>query len=101
MCKRQRYTPETQLASEGAYEGQTMRLDLHETEWGTRRPAGAGQSFHWSALWLIWPLIALVKWGTPLALGAFAAVAGALGELGTPMLALLLIAAGITLLCRS
>ena len=100
MCKRQRYAPEAQLASEGAYEGQTMRLDLYERERSTHRSAGQDQRFHWWALWLIWPLIVLVKWGTPLALGAFAAVAGALGGLGAPIVALLLIAAGIILLCR-
>ena len=101
MCKRQRYTPEAQLASEGAYEGQTMRLDLHEREQGTRRAVGQGQRSPWWALWLIWPLMELVKWGTPLVPGAFTAVAGSLGALGAPIVALLLIAAGIILLCRS
>ena len=100
MCKRQRIAPEAQLASEGAYEGQTMRLDLHEREKGTCRPAGQDQRFHWWVLWLIWPLIALVKWGAPLALGAFAAVARTLGALGAPIVALLLIAAGVILLYR-
>ena len=101
MCKRQRYAPEAQLASEGAYEGQTVRLDLHERECGTRRSVGQGQRFPWWALWLIWPLMELVKWGTPLALGAFATVAGSLGTLGAPIVALLLIASGIALLRRS
>jgi hypothetical protein len=101
MCRRHVYTSEAQLAGEGAYEGQTIRLDLHEREYGTRRSSGQGQRFPWWALWLIWPLMELVKWGTPLALGAFATVAGSLGTLGAPIVALLLIAAGITLLCRS
>jgi polyferredoxin len=101
MCKRHAYTFEAQLAGEGAYEGQTMRLDLREREKGARRVAGTGQHFLWWMLWLIWPLIGLVKWGTPLALSAFAAVAESLGTIGAPIVALLLIAAGITLLRRS
>src|SRR5262245_41743053 len=100
MCKRQRYAPGAPLASGSAYEGQTMGLNLLEREWGTHRLASHTQRFHWWVLWLIWPLIVLVKWGTPLALAAFAAGAATLGALGAPIVALLLIAAGIILLCR-
>lgn len=98
MCKR--YTSEAQLAGEGAYESQTLRLDLNERgRIPNARPARI--SAPWWALWLIWPLIALVKWSTPLAAAASAAIAGSLGATGAPIAALLLIAAGIILLRRN
>src|SRR5262245_51260134 len=101
MCKRHAYTSEAQLAGEGAYEGQTMRLNLHEGEPSTPRAARHGWGFSWWALWLIWPLIELVKWGAPLAQSAFAAVASSLSGAGAPIVAVVLIVAGIALLRRS
>jgi hypothetical protein len=101
MCKRYTYTPEAQLASEGAYEGQTMRLDRRQDEWGVRRAAGHYWRFPWWTLWLIWPLILLLKWTVPLALSVISTAAGALNGLSAPIVALVLIAVGIALLRRS
>ena len=99
MCKR--HTPEIRLASEGAYEGQTIRLDLREQVWGMRRANGHNWGFPWWTLWLIWPLIGLAKLVTPLILGTLAAFTGSLGILGAQFVAVLLIIVGITLLRRS
>ncbi|HET9224051.1 MAG TPA: hypothetical protein VFO07_16175 [Roseiflexaceae bacterium] len=98
MCKRHTFAPETRLASEGAYEGQTMRLVSHERKCGMHRLDAHIWGFPWWALWLIWPLIELAKLVTPLVLNTLAAMTGSLGELGAQFVALLLIVAGITLL---
>jgi hypothetical protein len=101
MCKRHTFAPEAQLASEGAYEGQTMHLGSREHTCGMRRFNGHIWGFPWWALWLLWPLIVLTKLTTPLVLNTLAAMTGSLGEHGAQFVALLLIIAGITLLRRS
>jgi hypothetical protein len=101
MCKRHTHAPEVRLASEGAYEGQTMRLDPHEQAWGMRRANGHSWGFPWWALWLIWPLIGLTKLAAPLVSETLAAFTGSLGVLGAQFVAVLLIVAGIALLRRS
>lgn len=91
MCK-QRPAHENQAAVEGAYQGQTIRLDLH----GERR-----KRFLCHALWLIWPSIVLVKWATPLMWAALAAITGALSASLVSVAAILLIVAGAALWLRS
>jgi hypothetical protein len=99
MCKRHIFVPETRLASEGAYEGQTMRLDSRGQAWSMRRTNGHG--FPWWTLWLLWPLIWLAKLATPLVVEMLTAFTGSLGVLGAQLMAVLLIIAGITLLRRN
>jgi hypothetical protein len=101
MCKRHIFAPDIRLAGEGAYEGQTMRLGPREPGPGMRRANSHGWGFHWWMLWLIWPLVALSKWITPLVLSTLATVTGSIGELGAQLVAVLLIIAGISLLRRS
>src|SRR5262245_17966260 len=101
MCKRHPYAPAAHLASEGAYEGQTVSLDLRKREWGVPHETSHGWKFHWWALWLIWPLIELTKWATPLVLIASATVTASLGEFGAQCVAITLIVAGVALLRRN
>ncbi len=92
MCKHQRPAHEIQAAVAGAYQGQTMRLNLH----GDRRK----RSLCW-AFWLIWPSIVLVKWTVPLIWAVFAAVAGALSASLVSIAAIMLIIVGVMLWLRS
>src|SRR5690242_19570700 len=63
MCKRKSsQIDRPRMVTEGAYEGQTMRLDqrdLHSSERRDRPASGRHAGFPWWALWLIWPLIGL------------------------------------------
>jgi hypothetical protein len=97
MCKRKHYQLDrAALAAEGAYEGRTMRLD-------SRGGGSCGQAggFPWWTLWLIWPLIGVVKWFVPLYLGAIAAGLGRLSAAGlAPLVAIGLIAIGLLLIGR-
>jgi hypothetical protein len=101
MCKRHTFVPEPQLASDGVYEGQTMRLDPRQQALGIRQANGHCWGFPWWALWLIWPLIGLTKLTAPLVLGTLAAFTGSLGIFGAQFVAVILIIAGIALLRRS
>lgn len=92
MCKRRTM----QAAATEPYEGQTIRFDpQHDPErhYKSRHHCGG---FPWWTLWLIWPLIGLLKWSAPLLLGA---VAG-LGQLTLPLIPVLMIVLGLLLLRR-
>jgi len=105
MCKRKRYLlDQPMMATEGGYEGQTVRLDPRDVVSHERRDQHAyvrHGGFRWWTLWLIWPLIGLVKWFVPLYLGA---IAGGLGQLSAagvaPFVALALIVIGLVLIAR-
>lgn len=93
MCKRRMM--QAVVATE-PYEGETIRFDPQssmESSAQSRRHCG---SFPWWTLWLIWPLIGLLKWSAPLLLGV---VAG-LGQLTVPLIPVLLIVLGLLLLRR-
>ncbi len=63
MCKRHFHTVETRIAvAEGAYEGETVRLDTQREGQEARRETGRHGHFPWWTLWLIWPLFLLAKW---------------------------------------
>ena len=104
MCRQHFHTVETRMAvAEGAYEGETVRLDTQREGREARRESGRHGHFPWWTLWLIWPLVGLVKWLVPVLLGAIAAAAGALSHLPAPAFGpwpILLIVAGIILLRR-
>jgi hypothetical protein len=92
MCKHQSPANEIQAATKGAYQGQTIRLDLHDD----RRK----QFLCWT-LWLIWPLILLAKWTTPLIWAALVTIAGALSASLVSIAAIMLIIVGAMLWLRS
>src|SRR5690349_5598422 len=100
MCKRRTHRLDMPIiAAEGAYEGQTLRLDSRDGIPAQRseRKACAGQaSFPWWTLWLIWPLIGLAKWFAPLYLGTLTAIVTQLSAAGAaPFVAFALIAVGL------
>jgi hypothetical protein len=74
-----------------------MRLDAPQAERAGRRC----RHFPWWTLWLLWPLLAGLKWIVPLWLGAVTAIAGALGGHIAVIAAVLLIAAGALLIGKT
>ena len=92
------------MVTEGGYEGQTVRLDRRDSVAPERRQwHGCGQhgGFPWWTLWLIWPLIGLVKWFVPLYLGAITAGLTQLSAVGVaPFVAIALIVIGLVLIGR-
>jgi hypothetical protein len=105
MCKRTTYQVDgSMMATEGAYEGQTVRLDARDstrTERYAQRAAGRHGSFPWWTLWMIWPLLALAKWFVPLYAGAVAAVFAGISAFGAaPIVAIALIIVGLLLIRR-
>ena len=105
MCKRNAHPIDTfTLAAEGAYEGQTVRLDTRGIMAGQGRAQRAHRwcgGFPWWTLWMIWPLFGLVKWLAPLYLAAASAVLARLSAVGAaPIVAIVLIAAGLWLIRR-
>ena len=105
MCKRKRYMlDQPMMATEGGYEGQTVRLDPRDVVSHERRDQhayGRHGGFPWWTLWLIWPLIGLVKWFVPLYLGAITGGIGQLSAAGVaPFVALALIIIGLVLIGR-
>jgi len=105
MCKRKTYRIDRPaLAAEGAYEGQTMRLEPRDSGLDERRDRhayGRMAGFPWWTLWLLWPLIGLAKWFVPLYVGAVAAGLARLSAAGiAPLVALALIVIGLVLIGR-
>ena len=98
MCKRYAYRPAERAALDGPYEGRTMQLELSGDAGSTRDASCRRASFPWWALWLIWPLVILAKWVTPLTLGMIAALGGALGGVGLTIAAVAMIVVGGALL---
>lgn len=93
MCKRR--TIQAAAVME-AYEGETIRFDPRrglEQRSKSRHHCGG---FPWWTLWLIWPLIGVLKWSVPLLFGV---VAG-LGEITVPLIPVLMIVVGLLLLRR-
>lgn len=93
MCKRRTMQP---VAATQPYEGETIRFDsqrVSEREAGSSHHCGG---FPWWTLWLIWPLIGLLKWSVPLLLG----VVGSLGQITVPLIPVVLIVLGLILLRR-
>ena len=93
MCKR-RQVETGARETEGGYEGRTIRLTQHDGTMTYHRHAA--QHFPWWTLWLIWPLIGLVKWLVPTMLGMI----GMIAEIGVALVPVLLIALGVWLLWR-
>jgi hypothetical protein len=106
MCKRRtRETTQRQGSFEGEtirrhgpFEGETIRLDRQAA--ASQQSCGSSWAVHRHMIWwMIWPLIALVKWLAPLALGALETVGGTM--VSVPLLVpIVLIAAGLLLLRR-
>jgi hypothetical protein len=92
MCKRQTM----QTASTQPYEGETIRFDAEQRALGDSQATLHCASFPWWTLWLIWPLIGLLKWSMPLLIGVVASI----GEITVPLIPLLLIVLGLLLLRR-
>jgi len=103
MCKRKSYQIDRPaIAANGAYEGQTVRLDAHGIARAEREIGRLG-GFPWWSLWLIWPLIGLLKWVVPIYLGALTALRDAISTQAQPVAivtAVLLIVAGLALIRR-
>jgi hypothetical protein len=111
MCKHKSFVSEQptiatmpMMATEGAYEGQTVRLDSHDRVLHQRRERGScggHGSFPWWTLWLIWPLIGLAKWFVTLYLGAITVGLTQLSANGVvPFVAIALIVIGLVLIRR-
>ena len=97
MCKRREHMPTAQLAADHGYEGRTLRLGSAPDLPTVRRC----RHFPWWTLWLLWPVLASLKWLVPLWLGAAATLAGALSTSGGVIVAAVLIAVGLLLIRRS
>ena len=91
MCGHKQQTP-IEAAHDGPYEGQTQRLRMERT----RR---VWRAFPWWTLWLIWPLMGLLKYLG----GSVGAGWVALGAVAVPLnllLAVGLIVIGVVLIAR-
>jgi hypothetical protein len=102
MCSRKRSTRRERAPQEfGPYDGRTVSLSGAGASQIERQGRCAGARFPWWSLWMIWPLVALVKWTVPLYAGAAAALVGSLGMALNTLVALALIVAGLVLIRRS
>lgn len=100
MCKPAWKMVEREPASEGPYEGETVRLDPGQGEMALRRASHRRDYFPWWTLWMIWPLVFLVKGAFIAVASAASALAGGLGGSAAPgayWLPILLIVVGIVL----
>jgi hypothetical protein len=93
MCKR--HTMRTATVTQ-PYEGETIRLGAKRYSEYEPKAAGHCGGFPWWTLWLIWPLIGLLKASVPLLIGVVAGI----GEITLPLVPLLLIVCGLLLLRR-
>jgi hypothetical protein len=83
----------------GAYEGET----IHLRDQVAKPQCSSSFRFSWWMLWLIWPMIALIKWTVPMLVATVGSVAAAVQSmtLTISLWPLLLIGAGLWLLLRS
>jgi len=88
---------DTQLAmARESYTGETRRLD-HQAHMGsTLRLAAWRGGFPWWTLWLLWPLIGVLKAAVPVFWGGLAA----LSQVTVPLLPLVLIGIVLVVLWR-
>lgn len=94
MCK-PRMTETTPREIEGGYEGQTIRLkQRHGMSFGCH--SAGRHHFPWWSLWLIWPMMGLIKWIVPLMVNGV----GMAAMLIMPLVPVLLIGLGVCLLRR-
>ena len=99
MCKR--HTPVMERAPEthaGPYEGETVRLGAHDATWTEHRRRW--HAFPWWTLWMIWPLIGLVKVLVAALATAFDGLAPLVAGGAWGVWPLLLIVVGLVLLRR-
>jgi hypothetical protein len=106
MCQRKTYRMDMPaMAMEGAYEGQTVRLDPRDVTRAERRARRTGArygGFPWWTLWLIWPLLVLGKWFVSLYIGAAAVLFAQFSAIGAaPIIAIALIVVGLVLIGRN
>lgn len=102
MCKRHS-SNNPEVSFEGPYEGNTTRLSTERGSCGGWGWKGRHGSFPWWTLWLLWPLIALIKGVGTAFFGTVAASWVALGAFAIPanlLLALGLIVIGGALVLR-
>ena len=95
MCGRRHVQSETTTADE-TYTGETVDLSRQERATAGAHQAVMWRGFPWWTLWLIWPLIILLKTTIPLLAGGLTALA----QLSVPLVPILLIVIGILLLRR-
>jgi hypothetical protein len=103
MCKRHQYKAEDRESKEVPYEGETRRLDPQQTGAGATYRRASHAHFPWWTLWLIWPLIYVVKGMVRVLADAATAIGGAVSTIdfgGLWLLPIILIVAGIVLLRR-
>jgi polyferredoxin len=101
MCKFWRTPTDTRAATGESYEGETMRLNGQQAALMMRPQWQRG--FPWWALWLIWPVIGLVKWLAPLVAGAAVGLLDLLRQpitLEISLLPVVLIVLGVALVLR-
>lgn len=97
MCGKKRAVVPASTPGE-AYEGQTQRLHAEGAPYTKQRCSHHG--FPWWTLWLIWPLIALVKHAGAAMFGGWALLGSVLIPANV-LLAVVLIVAGAALLLRN
>jgi hypothetical protein len=96
MCKR-RINDTPTIPEPESYTGETVRLPEPLVKQETSEQACAWYGgFPWWTLWLIWPLISLIKMGAPLLTEATII----LNQISDPLLPLILIAVAILFLRR-
>ncbi|MBV9788866.1 MAG: hypothetical protein JOZ51_11865 [Chloroflexi bacterium] len=93
MCKRRTIQA---AAVPQSYEGETIRFDAQGDPERRSKPRHHCGGFPWWTLWLIWPLISVLKWSVPLLLG----VVANLGQITLPLIPVLMIVVGLLLLRR-
>jgi hypothetical protein len=100
MCGPKRRTADAagaETRSDESYEGATIRLGSEQALIRPTKSCGwHGGGFPWWTIWLIWPLMGLIKTSAPAIITGVTAVA----QLSVPLLPLLLIVIGLWLLRR-
>ena len=102
MCKRTYRHEQIAPVAAGAYQGQTIRMSGSDGP-GSERRHNWARGFPWWALWLIWPLIGVLKWAAPMSASALAALrdnVGAFERPATALVALAMIIIGLALIRR-